>query len=105
MGVKTGDAAGSMGLLTVGHNRSLHNGAEDLGALGEAQSLETTTNGVNQAQPSGLESQGRLDIVAVDIVGDVLEDLVGLRTNGGFAVVGRHGSGKDRTGSRGTANR
>jgi hypothetical protein len=100
-----GDAAGSMRVLTIGHNRSVHDGSEDLGALGESQSLETTANGVNQAQPGGLESERGLDLVVVDIVGDVLEDLVGLRTNSGFTVVGRHGSGKDSTGSSGTANR
>lgn len=84
-----------MGLLTVGHDGALDDGAEDLGALGEAQSLETTANGVNEAQPGRLEGKGRLDLEAVDIVCNVLEDLVGLWADGGLSVVGRHGSGKE----------
>lgn len=66
------------GTRTVGDNGALDNGAEELGALGETQTFESTTDGVNQTEPGGLKCEVRLDFVVVYIIGNVFKDLVGL---------------------------
>lgn len=82
-------------MLTVGNNGALNNRPKDFGALREAQGLEATTNGVDQAKASSLEGEVRLDLVVVNIVGNVDQDLVGLWANSGLSVVCRHGSRED----------
>jgi hypothetical protein len=82
-------------LLTIGNDGALDDRSKDLGALREAQGLKTTTNSVDQAKASGLEGEVRLDLVVVNIVGNVDQDLVGLWANSGLSVVGRHGSRED----------
>jgi len=81
---------------TIGNSGSFNNGAQEFRALRETKRLETTANGVNQAESGRLESKVRLNLVAMDIVGNILKNLVRLWTQSRFSsVVGRHGT-RDR---------
>jgi hypothetical protein len=86
-------------VLTVGDYGALDDGAEQVLTLGETQAFETTTDGINQTETCGLPCKVRLDLVVVHVVRDVLDDLVGLGTDGRLSVVGGHGT--DRQGGGG----
>ena len=86
--------------LTVGDCGALDDGAEQVPTLGETQAFETTAEGVNQTQTCGLPCNVRLDLVVVHVVRDVLDDLVGIRTDGRFSVVSGHGADGQDGGGR-----
>jgi hypothetical protein len=75
---------------TIRNNGALYDRTQKLGTLGKAKCFETTADGINQAKPSSLESEWRVDSIAVDVISNVLENLVGLWTEGRFTLVGRH---------------
>lgn len=77
-------------MLTVGDNGPFNDWAQKLRAVREAEGLETTSNGVNETQPGGLEGKIGVDLVVVNIVCDILEDLIRLRTQSRFSCMGRH---------------
>lgn len=79
-------------VLTVGDYGALDDGAKQVPTLGETQAFETTAEGVNQTQARGLPCKVRVDLVVVHVVRDVLNDLVGLRTDGRLSVVSGHGA-------------
>jgi len=45
------------------------------------EALETAAKGIEKTETSGLKSQGRVYLVVMDVTGNVLEDLIGLRTS------------------------
>ena len=73
---------------TIWHGGSLDDRSEEFRALGEPQTLETTPNGIDKTEPGGLVCKLRGDFVVEDVVGNVLNDLIWGRTNGGFCVSG-----------------
>ena len=77
---------------TVWHDGSFHDRSQQPRASLEAQSLETTADGVNEAETCGLERDVRSDLIIVYIVCDILEDLVWFRPNSRLSVVDRHGA-------------
>lgn len=88
-------------VLTVGDYGALDDGAEQVPTLGETQAFETTADGINQTETCGLPCEVRLDLEVVHVVRDVLDDLVGLRTDGRLSVVSGHGTdGKGGGGGR-----
>jgi hypothetical protein len=76
---------------TIRNNGALYDRAQKLGTLRKTKSFEATADSINQAEPSRLESKLRVDFVVVDIIGNVLDNLVGLWTESRFTLVGRHG--------------
>ena len=78
---------GSRDAGAVRDHGTLHDGSQEFSALGEPQGFEPTADRVDEAEPGGLEGKLRVDLVVVNIVGNVLEDLVGLWADGRFAVV------------------
>ncbi|MOA65868.1 hypothetical protein D3C78_1924100 [compost metagenome] len=65
----------------MGHHGAFHQRAEVLGALGEAQGQQAAAQGVHQAVAGGVEGFGGIDLVAEDVVGDVLQDRVVVGTD------------------------
>ena len=78
--------------LTVGDDGALDDGAEKVPTLGETQAFEAAADSVYQAQTRGLPCKVRVDFIAVHVVCDVLNDLVGLWTDGRLSVVSGHGA-------------
>lgn len=87
--VGTGD------LGSVGHNGAGDNGANNVSTLLVLEALKTTAEGVEETESSGLHGDGGVDLVVMDVVGNVLDHLVGL----GPGVVGHDGahSGRDKS--------
>jgi hypothetical protein len=77
--------------LTVRDGRALDDGAEERGALREAEALESAADGVDEHEPGGLERELAGDVKVVDVVCDVLEDLVRRGPVRGLGGVG-HGA-------------
>lgn len=75
---------------TIRDNSTFYHGTKQLCALREPQTLESAADCVDQAEPGRLESKLGVDSIVVDIVRNVREDLVRLRTKGGLSVVSRH---------------
>ena len=53
--------------------------SHELGALLEAETLESTSKSVEQAESGGVEREVRLDLVVVDIGSNILQHLVAAR--------------------------
>ncbi|MCY1419442.1 hypothetical protein D9M71_350320 [compost metagenome] len=60
----------------VRYHGAFDDGPEVLGAFREAQRQQTAAEGVHQAVAGGVERFGGFDLVAEDVAGDVLDDLV-----------------------------
>lgn len=71
---------------TVWHDGPFHDWSKEFRALGEPQTLETTSNGVDKAEPGSLVCKLGCDLVVEDVVSDVLDDLIWGRTNGRFGM-------------------
>jgi hypothetical protein len=84
-------SSGNLG--TVRNNSSFNYRSKKFGALRETQPLEATTNGIDKTKTSRLIRERGVDLVVMDIVRDILENLVGVRTNGRLSVVRRHVTG------------
>ena len=65
---------------TVGDNSAGDNGTADVSSGREAESLHGASQRVEQAETSSFVSDLGVDLVVVDVVGNVLEDLIGRRT-------------------------
>ena len=79
--------------LTVGDYGAFDDRAEQVPALRRnTQAFEATADGVDQTQTRGLPCEVRVDLVLVHVVCDVLEDLVGLWTDGRLSAVSGHGA-------------
>lgn len=87
--VGTGD------LGSVGHNGAGNNGANNVGTLLVLETLKTTAESVKETESSSLHGDGGVDLVVMDVVGNVLNNLVGVRSG----VVGHDGahSGRDKS--------
>jgi len=73
---------------TVWYGGPLDDRSEEFCALGESQTLETTSNGIDKTEPGGLVRELGGNLVVEDVVSDVLNDLIWSRTNGRFGVSG-----------------
>ncbi|MNE25105.1 hypothetical protein D3C80_1184230 [compost metagenome] len=65
----------------IGHNGALDERAEVLAALGKAQGQQTAAESIHQAVTGSVQRLGRLDPVAQNVVGNVLQDLVVVGAN------------------------
>ena len=85
-----------MGQQTIRYNRAFYDGPKQAGACGETESLKTAPDSVNQAETGSLKCKRRIDLVVMDIVSDILENLVWLRTFCRLCEMGHWGaSGSD----------
>ena len=73
---------------TVWHGGSFHDRSKEFRALGEPQTLKTTSNGIDETEPGGLIRKLGGDFIVENVISDVLNDLVWGRTNGRFGVGG-----------------
>ena len=79
--------------LTIRYDSALYDRPEESRARRKAQGFETTANGVDEAKARGLKREVTVDLVVVDVVRDILNDLVGLRTGSALSIVNRrHGT-------------
>ena len=85
---------------TIWNDGALHDGTQKVCACGEPQRLEPAPDGVNQTESRSLEREGRVDLVVVYVVGDVLDDLVRVGADGRLGG-GGHVANEGESGSAG----
>ena len=84
------EAEGGAGYArAIGDLGAFNDGAQVLGALGEAQRQQAAAQGVHQAVAGCVEGFRAFDAVVEDVVGGFLDDLVVVRADVGF-YVGAH---------------
>lgn len=90
-------------MLTVWYDSALDDGTHEPCAGIERETLETTSDGIDQAEPRSLECEVGLDFVGVHVVGDVLENLVRFwadRALGGVGMAGHVADSEAGSGHR-----